>query len=321
MDIQASCSFPCRFRWVYCQIDYLRRCLPARIRHALDELPETLDGTYDRALRDIHKENWELAHRLFQCVAVAVRPLRVEELAEILSFDFEAGPIPKFHEDWRLEDPIDAVLSTTSSLLAIVDDRGSRVIQFSHFSVKEFLTSARLAEANDIICRRYHISMTPAHTLIAQACLGLLLHLDKNVVTRDSLREYPLVDYAAEHWFVHARFEGVSGNVEDGMERLFDPSNPHLAVWVWIYDPGLPSWNRRERKERPLQPRGPSLHYAVMCGLDTTVKLLVIQYSQDLNRRCFEEALAPLHLASKEGYENIARFLLEHGADLASQTK
>jgi hypothetical protein len=136
--------FLCRFRWVCCQIAYLRGSLPARIRRALDELPETLDETYDRTLRDIDKTNWEFAHRLIQCVAVAFRPLRVVELAEILSFDFKAGPIPKFHEDWRLGDPVDAVLSTTSSLLAIVDVEGSPVIQFSHFSVKEFLTSARL---------------------------------------------------------------------------------------------------------------------------------------------------------------------------------
>ncbi len=243
--------FPCRFRWVYCQIDYLRHCHPGRIRHVLDELPETLDGTYDRALRDIHKEKWEFAHRLLQCVAVAVRPLRVEELAEILSFDFEAGPIPKFHEDWRLGDPIDAVLSTTSSLLAIVDDRGSRVIQYSHFSVKEFLTSARLAETNDTICRRYHISMSPAHTFVAQGCLGLLLHLDKNVVTRNSLEEYPLAEYVAQYWFVHARFEGVSGYIEDGMKLLFDPTKPHLATWVWIYDPVLRPWNQSRQAERP----------------------------------------------------------------------
>jgi hypothetical protein len=66
--------------------------------------------------------------------------------------------------------------------------------------------------------------MTPAHTLAAQACLGILLHLDKNVVDQDSLEKYPLVEYAAEHWADHARFEGVSENVEDGMKRLFDPS-------------------------------------------------------------------------------------------------
>jgi hypothetical protein len=85
--------------------------MPARIQHALAELPETLDETYRRTLREIDKANWELTHRLFQFVAVASRPLRVEELAELLAFDFKAGPIPKFLEDWRLEDPVDAVLS------------------------------------------------------------------------------------------------------------------------------------------------------------------------------------------------------------------
>jgi len=85
-------------------------------------------------------------HRLFQYVAVASRPLRVEELAEFLSFDFKAGPIPKFREDWRLEDPVDAVLSMWSPLLTLVNVKGSEVVQFSHFSVKEYWMSSRLAE-------------------------------------------------------------------------------------------------------------------------------------------------------------------------------
>jgi len=175
---------------VYCQVVCLRGCHPGRIRHTLAELPETLDETYERTLREIGKANWELAHRLLQCVAVASRPLRVEELAEFLAFDFKSGPIPKFHEGWRMEDPVDAVLSTCSTLLALVNVDGSAVIQFSHFSVKEFLTSTRFANKCDTISCRYHISTTPAHTLVAQARLGILLHLDKNI-TRDSLTKFP----------------------------------------------------------------------------------------------------------------------------------
>jgi hypothetical protein len=34
------------------------------------------------------------AHSLFQFVAVASRRLRVEELADLLAFDFEARPVP-----------------------------------------------------------------------------------------------------------------------------------------------------------------------------------------------------------------------------------
>ena len=152
------------------------------------------------------------------------------ELAEILSFDFQTGSIPKFHEGWRLGNPVDAVLSTASSLLAVVNVEGFQIIHFSHFSVKEFLTSSRLAKTNDIICSRYYISMTPAHTLAAQACLGILLHLDQNIVSRGSLEEYPLAEYAAEYWVGHSRFKGVSGNIEDGMKRLFHPIKLHLAI-------------------------------------------------------------------------------------------
>src|SRR5882672_9442637 len=221
----------CRFRWVYCQVVYLRGCQPGRIRHALAELPDTLDETYERSLREINKADSELAHRLFQCVGVASRPLRVEELAEFLAFDFKAGPIPKFHEDWRLDDPLEAVLSTCSTLLVLVDIHDSQVIQFSHFSVKEFLTSTRFAEKHDTTSCRYHVSMKSAHTLITQACLGILLYLDENV-TRDGLKKYPLAEYAAEHWFDHARFGGVSKNAAEGIKQLFDVNDPHLAVWV-----------------------------------------------------------------------------------------
>ena len=113
----------CRFRWASCQLEYLGDCLPGRIVQALNELPATLDETYERTLGEIKETNWEYARRLFFCVAVAFRPLRAEELAEFLAFDFkpEAGSIPKFREDWRLEDPIEAVLSTCSTLLSLVN--------------------------------------------------------------------------------------------------------------------------------------------------------------------------------------------------------
>jgi len=82
-------------------------------------------------------------------------------LAEFLAFDFNASPTPRFNEGWRLEDPIDAILSICPSFLTVVDIKGSQIIQFSHFSVKEFLTSSHLAEAKQEISR-YRVSVTPA---------------------------------------------------------------------------------------------------------------------------------------------------------------
>jgi hypothetical protein len=295
-------------------------CIPARILRALAELPETLDETYERTLRGINKANWKFAHRMFQFVSVASRPLHVKELADLLAFDFEARSIPEFHEVWRLEDPVDAILSTCSTLLAVINDRGSPIVQFSHFSVKEFLTSTRLSETTDIISRRYHVSMTPAHTLVAQACLGILLHLDKDV-TSDSLRDFPLAEYAAKHWVDHARFEDVSRNVEDGMKQLFDPNKPHLAICVWIYDPAVSIWQQTTRNETPLPLPRTSLHCAASCGLSSVIEFLIIEHSQDVCSRNSTDNATPLHLASRYGHVKAACKLIEHGADLTAQDK
>ncbi|KAH9026618.1 hypothetical protein EDB85DRAFT_1828510, partial [Lactarius pseudohatsudake] len=161
------------FRWVFCQLDALRHCFPPNLRQFLNELPETLDETYERILRGITKAQKDNAHRLLQCLAVAVRPLRVEELAELLAFDFQAsnsGGIPKLKDDWRWDDQEEAVLSTCSSLITIVPDGDSRVVQFSHFSVKEYLTSPRLARSEGDVSW-LHIGLEAAHTILAQACL------------------------------------------------------------------------------------------------------------------------------------------------------
>ena len=267
-------------------------------------------------MKEVDKQNWEYAHRLFQCVAAASRPLRADELAGFLAFDFESGPIPTFLAEWLPEDPTHTVLSTCSSLLAVVIVDDSPVLQFAHFSVKEYLTSARLAKESDTISR-FHVSMTTAHTIVAQACLGILLDLDENI-TEDGLEDFPLVEYAAEHWVGHARFENVSSNVQDGMKRLFDPSKGRLSVWVWIYDPEHP-WGRSERSERPAEAKGTPLHYAASCGLHDVATFLIVEHAQDVNARGFDDDRTPLHVALSRKHVHVAQLLLEHGADTKAE--
>ena len=164
---------------MFCQLETLRHCLPPSVRRILAELPETLDETYGRILQEIPKSNQVYAHRLLQCLTVAVRPLRVDELAEVLAVDFTASEgIPKLNESLRWEDQEQAVLSACSSLISVVED--SRVVQFSHFSVKEFLTSDRLATSKIDASRYHHILLEPAHTIMAQACLSALLRFDSH---------------------------------------------------------------------------------------------------------------------------------------------
>jgi hypothetical protein len=110
-----------RFRWIFCQLEVLRDCLPSSVRRTLRELPESLDETYERILKEIKKPNRDLARRVLQCLVVATRPLRVAELAEVLAVDFDdAEGIPRLKADWRWEDQEQALLSI-SSLIAIVE--------------------------------------------------------------------------------------------------------------------------------------------------------------------------------------------------------
>ena len=292
---------------MFCQLARLRQCLSPRIRRALDELPETLDETYERTLLDIHDENWEYAHRLFQCIAVARRPLRVEELAEFLAFKSETGGSLTFEGDWRPENARDTVLSTCSSLIAIVNVEGSQVIQFSHFSVKEYLTSNRTAEGR---VSRYYIPLEPAHLFVTQACLSLLLQLDKHV-TKTIIKELPLARYAGQYWTYHAEFGNVSSHTEDLMKRVFHPENHHFANWVWIYD----TIECYSKHSGPSRPESSPLHYAARHGFHQVAEWLIITFSQGVNVSSDWFGMHPLHIASVYGQFMVVQVLLTHQAD------
>ncbi|KAH9024693.1 hypothetical protein EDB85DRAFT_2292506 [Lactarius pseudohatsudake] len=215
------------FRWVFCQLEMLRHCMPSKIRQSLNKLPKTLDETYKRILEEIPETNHDHVLRLLQCLAVAIRPLYVDELAEILAFDWDAskGEVPTFNADWRSKDQERELLSACLSLITVVDGVNSagfesRVVQFSHFSVKEFLTSDRLATSKGDISR-YHILPDAAHMTLSRACLGVLLRLGGRIRAWVMPLKMPLARYAAEHWVSHTQVGSVSSHVMRAMETLF----------------------------------------------------------------------------------------------------
>ena len=335
-----------RFRWVFCQLDALQHCIPPNLRQYLNDLPETLDETYDRILKGINKSQKDNAHRLLQCLTVAVRPLLVEELAELLAFDFQAsteGGLPTLKEDWRWDDEEEAVLSTCSSLITIILRDDSRVVQFSHFSVKEYLTSPRLAQSPHGDVSRFRIDLEPAHTIMARACLATLLQLDEHAGNSDS-KVSPLVKYAAENWVDHAQFGKVSSRVRDGMDDLFDSSKPHFAAWLQVHDIDEP-WT--PFSPYPQVGGGSPLYYAAFCGFYELSERLIIKHPEQVNARggrilfplpaaLYKRDLhvadllyrygavvdvrgncedTPLYAASFDGHVDVMRWLLNHGAD------
>jgi len=82
-----------------------------------------LDETYERILLEIDEEKQVYANRLFQCLAMSIRPLRAEELAEIFAVLPNAESTPDFDASWRPEDPEAFILSACSTLVTIVDTK------------------------------------------------------------------------------------------------------------------------------------------------------------------------------------------------------
>jgi hypothetical protein len=193
------------------------------------------------------------------------------------------------------------VLSACSSLISIVDRGGNQVVQFSHFSVKEYLISERLATAEERLSY-YHILPEPAHTILARISLSVLLHLD-NEIDRDTIAHFPLAPYAARHWVDHAQFENVSSHVKEVMERLFDPAKPHFAAWVWLYDIDR-YWTDRMPTTHPTQPEAVPLYYASLCGFVGLAEHLITAHSPDVNSEGGSHTTA-LHAASVKGYLRI----------------
>ena len=141
----------------------MRRRIPGTIASALKKLPQTLDETYERILLGIDKDSQEYVLCIFQCLGVSIRPLRLAELAEVLAVLFDTGRDSEDHVDWRSEDAQKALLSACSSLITVVNVGGFPVVQFAHFTVREYLTSDRLANAGERLSH-HHIFPHFAHS-------------------------------------------------------------------------------------------------------------------------------------------------------------
>ena len=281
---------------------------------------------------------------------MAIRPLRVSELAEVLAVDFDdAEGIPKLKPNWRWENEEEAVLTSCSSLIAIIGTSDSRVVQFSHFSVKEFLTSSRLAtSSHDVL--PYHTTLHPAHTIMAQACLSSLLRLDDLIEDNGVKRGSPLAGYAAEYWVRHVQFEDMATRIK-GMEDLFDPDKPYFAAWCQLHDIDPPFDHLPVfRQFTPTMKSGARtpLYYAALCGFSNLVEQLIIKHPQHVNAiygyymtpavaalagRHFELAkvlhrngssvdprgragISTLHSAASYGDLEMIQILLDYGVDI-----
>ena len=234
----------------------------------------------------------------------------------MLAFDLSPGGIPKLNVDWRWENQEQVVLSACSSLVSVITDKGSRIVQFSHFSVKEFLMSDRLTSCTEV--SQFYIPIEPSHMILAQACLGTLLCLDDRT-DKDGAWKIPLYQYAAKYWVGHAQFGNVEFKIKDTMDYFFDTDKPHFSAWLRLerpYDLFTVSMNQGPRDV--LSSAAP-LYFAAWRGFRGLVERLIVKNPQQIHHLGGVYG-TPFNASVHGGHIEVAQLLFEHGADINSRS-
>lgn len=265
------------------------------------------DEEFAQALRDIPEEKFGYVVPLFQCLIAAIRPLSLEELADISK---ELDPNADSHTD--------AVLSACPALITC-DPNDPTIVQFTHESVKDFLISDRLRTSSIENTPGSRFFPKDAHATLARVCINVLLRFDEPA-DKKQLESSPLALYAAQYWVEHTRRGEAAAKNQDVMEILFDKNKSHLKAWICMYDiDKVQSRTTENLAEHPSSHIRTPLYYAALCGFTELVKLTADLYDR---RDSIGNHGTPLHAASYKGYdETVDALLAIVGSDLEKVNK
>ncbi len=283
------------------------------MRATLRSLPKTLDETYDRILAGINETDRCYAFRALQWLAFSARPVYVEEVAEAMVVDLDCE-LPRVEHDRALRDPHDLV-DICSGLVRLSSSGGEdydgvpkQVLQFAHFSVKEYLVSSRIGGGPSA---GFGLHEAQAHKALAECCIAYMLHFER-LMSRSELLAYPLAHYSARYGPYHARRAGPDiGTIQRLGTKLVLPERTGFENCLRLYD--VEDWPSGLGSFR----RGEPLYYMALYGVHY-LALALIRAGADVNARGGHCGTA-LQAASYEGHHDVVQLLLDNGADVRAR--
>lgn len=327
-----------RFRWVACQTDVLRKCRTQKdIDTVLLTLPRTLEDTYSRILDAIDEASQPEVRAVLQWLAFSQRPMRLDEVAEIVAFDTSHASIDLTR---RLLNPLD-VLTMCSSLLVtnethygydynyieasqpgpssypLDSDKASITeLRLAHFTVKDYLLSQNLQESEHTY---YKLEEKASNLQIARACLTYLNmeQFSQGYQGRRFhaalVKKWPLLDYSARFCGHHLKIaENCLEEIDHKLLRKLFSSHtlPNGGNFGTLVGTAWPAAGREL-----IQTTKP-LYFAASHGLVTVVRLLLTGITAtEIEALGGHYASSPLQVASYRGNTECVRLLLEAGAD------
>ncbi|ETW75133.1 hypothetical protein HETIRDRAFT_455819 [Heterobasidion irregulare TC 32-1] len=294
------------FRLISLQLRELQTCrTQQQMKRQLDTLPKDLFGIYERVLSRLGDRDRQDALKILQWLAYSARPLQLDELSEVFSIDFDALDGPRFDADCRYTDPKEIFDHVCPSSLA-TESEG--IVKLAHLTVKEFLVS--MPEASP-----FYISASAAHSLISKTCLVYLMKIGTlDTIDDATTAEYPLIEYAAQHWpfHVHAQTDGELGDLQNLLLQLFQ-TDAALAAWISHSDSDESSFLIPGDPQELPEPLASALYYASSTGLQRT-SLTLMELGADPNAQGGYCGNA-LQAACEGGHKAVVKLLLEKGAD------
>ncbi|KAF2812133.1 uncharacterized protein BDZ99DRAFT_383210, partial [Mytilinidion resinicola] len=160
------------------------------VRQKLQELPTTLDASYDNAMQrisDQEEDHRRLAFKTLAWVTHVFRPLSLQELQHALAV--EPGD-SELDEELLMDAP--SITALCAGLVVI--DKATYNVNLVHYSTKSYFENKRQKYFT-----QYHASITLS--------LATYLTLDalQNITISEIVRNYPLASYAAQCLGDHAR--------------------------------------------------------------------------------------------------------------------
>ncbi|CZR56422.1 uncharacterized protein PAC_06310 [Phialocephala subalpina] len=299
---------------------------PKKIRQALEDLPEGLDETYERILTDIDPQYQKQVLSMLKWLAFSLRPLTLQELAEIFILDCNLDP--PFDSDNRLNSPIEVLAylpGLVEKSLVPVDRRrgGLTQITLAHFSIKEYLVSKRIIDGR---AKEFSIAEMDSHLHIADSCLAYHLHLSQSLlVTGEQSANFPLWEYVAKHWFRHldkVKFKLWPPPLAGRISQALSPKSQSLLNLVWIADPHNRAYiNNVKWGERSWDELYTPLYYAAILNAFEVVQFL-LEKGCDIEERSPgpKDHQSALYGAAYFGRQNMVRALLDAGADINAKS-
>lgn len=321
-----------RFRLVALQLDYLGTLRAvSKIKSELGTLPKTLDEFYSRILVDIDESDRKFAYRALQWLVTSARPLTLREIVEAVTI--QPNEVPCLDTEDRFLDPEDILRILPAGLVEVIDI----YIQFSHFSVKEYITSPRLSEDPEV--SDFRVFPMPTHNHVAQTCLAYLLwvgsqHPDDGL---DIYAEFPLYYYAAGCWPYHISIleslQRLDGRVVQLASEFLSFGTKAWDIWTCscfddeFYDSAAEEiYSDSEEYLQTLVnihaafPPGSmfQLHPTTWISAMgfSTILISLLSTSSDINETSITPTLGtPLHAAAMFRHDGIVKILLSHGAN------